>query len=154
MFLLNFWWENNSVLRILNSIWPCSNRNIHFTMDKTCIQHYTPASRRTSSEWAATDEPRPNHPKAQGSASLTILRCLYHKRPVPKYWMDEYNGAQRAVKTNIGSYRKIHYKIVLNYCDLKFSELEVRSRKLNRIPFPTDREELKTGSALYLIWPI
>ena len=40
----------------------------YVTMDETWIHHFTPESKRSSSEWTATGEPRPKRPKAQQSA--------------------------------------------------------------------------------------
>ncbi|XP_015189044.1 PREDICTED: putative uncharacterized protein FLJ37770 [Polistes dominula] len=37
----------------------------YVTMDETWIHYFTPESKRSSSEWTATGEPRPKRPKAQ-----------------------------------------------------------------------------------------
>jgi len=51
----------------------------YVTMDKTWIHHFTPESKRTSSEWTTTGERRPKRPKAQPSAGygLGILGCAW-----------------------------------------------------------------------------
>ena len=44
----------------------------YVTMEETWIHHFTPESKRSSSEWTATGEPRPKHPKAQQSAGKVM----------------------------------------------------------------------------------
>ncbi|QQP35307.1 Mariner transposase [Caligus rogercresseyi] len=45
-------------------------------MDETWIHHFTPESKRSSSEWTVTGEPRPKRPKAQQSAGRLWPRCF------------------------------------------------------------------------------
>ena len=54
----------------------------YVTMDETWIHHFTPESKRSSSEWTAAGEPRPKRPKAQQSAGkrcgFSILGCIWY----------------------------------------------------------------------------
>ena len=49
----------------------------YVTMDKTWIHHFTPESKRSSSEWIAAGEPRPEHPKAQQSAGKVMASVFW-----------------------------------------------------------------------------
>ena len=46
-------------------------------MDETWIHHFTPESKRSSSEWTAAGEPRPKRPKAQQSAGKVMASVFW-----------------------------------------------------------------------------
>lgn len=54
----------------------------YVTMDETWIHHFTPESKRSSSEWTATGEPRPKRPKAQQSAGKVMASVFWDVRGV------------------------------------------------------------------------
>ncbi|GJQ76651.1 hypothetical protein Trydic_g15510 [Trypoxylus dichotomus] len=47
-------------------------------MDETWMHHFTPDSKRSSSEWTATGEPRPKRPKAQQSTGKVMASSEYY----------------------------------------------------------------------------
>ena len=49
----------------------------HVTMDETWIHHFTPESKRSSSEWTAADKPRPKRPKAEQSAGKVMASIFW-----------------------------------------------------------------------------
>ena len=51
-------------------------------MDETWIHHFTPESKRSSSEWTATGELRPKRPKAQQSAGKVKASLFWDVRGV------------------------------------------------------------------------
>ena len=50
----------------------------YVTMDETRIHHFTPQSKRSSSEWTAAGEPRPMRPMAQQSAGKVMASVFWH----------------------------------------------------------------------------
>ena len=46
-------------------------------MDETWIPHFTPESKRSSSEWTAAGKPRPKRPKAQQSAGKVMASVFW-----------------------------------------------------------------------------
>ena len=46
-------------------------------MDETWIHHFTPESKRSSSEWTAAGEPRPKRPKAQQLAGKVMASVFW-----------------------------------------------------------------------------
>ena len=66
--------QNNNVLMIQSSVWPC----LHvINQDETWIHHITPESKRSSSEWTAAREPRPKRPKSQQSAGKIMASVFW-----------------------------------------------------------------------------
>lgn len=51
-------------------------------MDEIWNHLFTAESKRSSSEWTATDEPRPKRPKAQQSAGKVMASVLWDVRGV------------------------------------------------------------------------
>jgi len=51
-------------------------------MDETWIHHFTPESKRSSSEWTAPGEPLPKRPKAQQSAGKVMASVFWDVRGV------------------------------------------------------------------------
>jgi len=49
----------------------------YVTMDETWIHHYTPESKRSSSEWRAPGESRPKRPKTQQSAGKVLASVFW-----------------------------------------------------------------------------
>ena len=47
------------------------------TIDETWIHHFTPESKRSSSEWTAAGKPRPKRPKAQQSAGKVMASVFW-----------------------------------------------------------------------------
>ena len=46
-------------------------------MDETWIHHFTPESKRSSSEWTAAGEPCPERPKAQQSTGKVMASVFW-----------------------------------------------------------------------------
>nr|XP_026498817.1 histone-lysine N-methyltransferase SETMAR-like [Vanessa tameamea] len=49
----------------------------YVTMDDTWIHDFTPESKRSSSEWTATGEPRPTRPKSQHSVRKVMASIFW-----------------------------------------------------------------------------
>ena len=69
------------------------------TIDETWIHHVTPESKRSSSEWTATGEPRPKRPKAQQSAGKVIL---FHQGNAP---------CHKSIKT-MAKLHELHFELL------------------------------------------